>query len=275
MSFALRTALWQVLCLVGIAAGAGVVLRYANRKTSQSLMRTMGRKGIFVTAWLGTPVHELAHAAMCVVFGHRVTELKLFHPDERTGTLGYCNHAFNKKNPYHVIGNFFIGIAPVISGLTVVYLLMTLLSPNGHWVSQTLTQTSDALAGKPSLVGQLRVVAHATWGLLRVLVDPSSAGSGWYWLSLYAALCVAMHMAPSSADIRGAWVGAAVTGGAFVVLVVLLWLVGVDMAMFARHTSALIAVVLSLLMLVTVLAVGYALVATALLELYQLVSGTR
>ena len=132
MSFALRTALWQFFCLVGIAAGTGVILRYANRSTSVSLMRTMGRKGVFVTAWLGTPVHELAHAAMCVVFGHRVTELKLFSPDEQTGTLGYCKHSYNKKNPYHVIGNFFIGIAPVISGLAAVYLLMTLLSPNGH-----------------------------------------------------------------------------------------------------------------------------------------------
>ena len=88
---------------------------------------TFGWKSQLLTGWLGTPIHELSHAVMCLLFLHRIKDVALFRPNEKTGTLGYVHHEFNPRNLYHQIGNFFIGIAPVIGGCLVLYLIMPLL----------------------------------------------------------------------------------------------------------------------------------------------------
>ena len=62
-------------------------------------------------------------------FGHKVTEIKLFQINSADGTLGYVNHSYNPKNIYHKIGNFFIGVAPIIVISAVLYLLAWWLLP--------------------------------------------------------------------------------------------------------------------------------------------------
>ena len=70
----------QMLGLMGAVLLVGVLLELT---TSRFLANTGrgGRTFFIVTGFLGTPVHELSHAAMCRLFGHRIKRIRLFAPD--------------------------------------------------------------------------------------------------------------------------------------------------------------------------------------------------
>lgn len=87
-----------------------------------------GRGIIYATSIIGTPVHEMGHAIMCLIFGHKIIKMRLWSPS-RDGTLGYVEHAYNKKNPYMVLGNLFIGTGPIFSGLLFTFLIMFICFP--------------------------------------------------------------------------------------------------------------------------------------------------
>src|SRR3989304_2061427 len=110
----------------------GLLIHFFSQLTFKSLERAFGRVGIYFVAWLGTPIHELGHALFCVIFGHRIVKIELFKPDPVTGTLGYVDHKWNRHNPWQVLGNFFIGIGPVILGCAVLFTTFYFLIPNSY-----------------------------------------------------------------------------------------------------------------------------------------------
>lgn len=84
--------------------------------------QVLGRKVyLWGFGWLGTIIHELGHAVMCVLFGHKINKMVLFDPNPNSVSLGSVEHTYNPKNVYHIIGNFFIGIGPIILGILVIY----------------------------------------------------------------------------------------------------------------------------------------------------------
>lgn len=84
--------------------------------------RIMGQKAYLYTfGWLGTAVHELGHAFFALLFLHKITDIQLFSPKGHGGSLGYVAHSYNKKNIYHRIGNFFIGLGPILFGSLVLF----------------------------------------------------------------------------------------------------------------------------------------------------------
>ena len=99
----------QMLGLMGAVLLVGVLLELT---TSRFLANTGrgGRTFFIVTGFLGTPVHELSHAAMCLLFGHRIKRIRLFAPDAKSGTMGYVEHSYNPRSVYQQIGNFSIGL---------------------------------------------------------------------------------------------------------------------------------------------------------------------
>jgi hypothetical protein len=128
--------LWKAtlasLIQIGIFFVPGLVLTLIVNYASSSLQRRaliiIGRGwylGLF--GWLGTIIHELGHALFCLIFRHKITAMKLFDPDPETGTLGYVQHTYDSSNIYQLVGNFFIGIGPIILGTALIYLLLYLL----------------------------------------------------------------------------------------------------------------------------------------------------
>lgn len=77
--------------------------------------------------WLGCSVHEMSHAFFALIFGHKISEVELFKPNSNGESLGHVSHSYNKKSIYQKIGNFFIGISPLLFGGIVLFLITWLL----------------------------------------------------------------------------------------------------------------------------------------------------
>lgn len=190
--------------LVGPAAAASVVLHVIERRMTRGLMRLAGRRAVLVTGWLGVPVHELSHAAMCVVFRHRIDRIVLFHPDPKSGTLGYVAHAWDQRSPWQVIGAFFVGVAPLIGGAAVILVLLELLLPGALRIpAAPAADWSDAEAW---IATATEIGRSAEW-TARSMFSTERLAHWRLWAFLYAALCVGSHISPSPQDLRGGLLG--------------------------------------------------------------------
>ncbi len=85
----------QILFTIGIIYLFGWLISLCNKFFYKNL-GSFGTVACYITGFIGTPVHECSHALMCLLFGHKINEIKLFQISN-DGTLGYVNHSFNKK----------------------------------------------------------------------------------------------------------------------------------------------------------------------------------
>ncbi len=100
-----------------------ILLNFSATLSARLSVRFLGRNlFLYGFGWLGCTVHELSHAFFAVIFGHKITEIELFKPNNNGESLGHVTHSFNKKSIYQKIGNFFIGISPLIAGGIVLFL---------------------------------------------------------------------------------------------------------------------------------------------------------
>jgi len=180
---------------------AGKVERYSYRLFGQkTYLRLFGG--------LGTAAHELGHAFFCVIFRHRITEMKLFSPDPAKGTLGYVNHAYNPKSRYQQIGNFFIGIGPVITGSLVIYILAAILigvSPPSEYLPEGFVTQQDA--GLLSVLGSaLQMSWYTAIGAFKDIFI-GGFSTFWFYLFLYLVFAIGSSVTLSGADLKGAQKG--------------------------------------------------------------------
>ncbi|MBE7021421.1 MAG: hypothetical protein E7411_08335 [Ruminococcaceae bacterium] len=164
-------------------------------------IRLMG-SGYKLTVWsaiIGTPVHELGHAGMCLLFGHKITKMVLWQPRSTDGTLGYVKHSYNPKNIYQLAGNLFIGIGPIFSGLLVLCLALFVAFPETwDFYVKTLSEISKA---------PLSIDGTIEFGK-EILERIFNGLSGNLWtlfgqiLALVLMASVSLHISLSPADIK-------------------------------------------------------------------------
>ena len=210
MEYALTSFLTQAAFTVGVIILFGFLIAICN-KTFYKNLGIFGKTACYITGFIGTPIHELSHALMCLVFGHRITEIKLFQISSEDGTLGYVNHSYNRKNIYHVIGNFFIGVAPITVISLVLFFLSKWLVPDMATAMFAHTQSITMEAGLGSAFKSIFAAIGEFF---------SFAGHGEWWLFLLIGAFLTLHMTLSGADIKGAW-------GGLILLLVLLFIVNV------------------------------------------------
>lgn len=254
-------ALWYTLGAV-VICGLGVSL-------CRSLFLRMmgggfGRGVVIATSILGTPIHELGHALMCLLFGHRITEMSLWQPRSRDGNLGFVTHAYKKRNPYHVLGNLFIAVGPIFSGLAVITLALRVGFP-AVFTAYTRNAADLATAGEggfPLVSEGLRMLPALVEALTAETPDVPLWGM---IVALVVILAVSQHISLSPADVRGGVTALPLYGILILILTVVCGLLGqpamdsvtAALRLFSGYMTALFTVVLvaSLLQLILALPV--------------------
>ncbi len=263
----------QLVGVLGVFLVFGAALHLLERWTTRLFTRTWGWRGVLVTAWLGTPVHELGHALACVVFRHEITELELFRPDPASGTLGHVSHRWNTSSLYQNIGNLFIGIAPLLAGSLALYVLLRLLVPNGVDVLAEVTSRAWQLGRGAPVLSQLAAAGEAGLGALTRLLTPANLRAWQFWVFLYAALCIASHIAPSPSDLRSVGKGLAVLVALLLIANATAAVLGADLTSHVLGTTRYLGWLVALFMLAVVLSTLNFVATYIVLSLFRLVSG--
>lgn len=205
---------FQLISTVGVIALFGLLIALLRRGFC-ALAPKNGPRILLITGIVGTPIHELSHALMCLIFGHKITEIKLYAPNSQDGTLGHVSHSYNRKNIYHQIGNFFIGTAPVILGGAVILLLMALLAPHSF---DAVMGEVEALAGIDMTTFPIAEYFEYIGNSILAVFSAETFSSWQGWVFVILAIMIASHMEMSGADIKNSSLG-------FVFLAILLLLV--------------------------------------------------
>jgi hypothetical protein len=179
------------------------LMNYISLLNEDLSVKVMGRNiYLYLFGWLGTSVHELGHALFAVIFGHKIKEIKLFKPDPKSGTLGYVNHSYNEKNLYHLTGNFFIGIGPLLMCTLLLYLLSLLLFRINFFAISNIHFSTDTLKS----FSLLKHEGSNIWNVLTVFFKEVFHGknSSWWKIAIliYCLYCIGSSITLSPSDIK-------------------------------------------------------------------------
>ena len=167
----------------------------------------------YIFRWLGTIIHETGHALFAILFGHRITEFVLFSHKTK-GTPAHVTHTYNHKNIYQNIGNFFIGIGPLILGSLMLFLITWILYGINVFQNIHVPDIRLTAAGWPKL-SSIESIGLSTWHNLLKYGNIIIAGPEWIWwkttLLIYFLYSVSSSITLSVADVKGAAKGLAFT----------------------------------------------------------------
>lgn len=188
------------LCFVQMmlyTLGVTVVCGLAVELCYQLCFWLMGRRATrtfwLVSGFLGTPIHELGHALMCLLFAHRIERVRLWPTYEGNAMV---EHSYNRRNPYASFGNVWIALGPIFTGLGVILLVLSLAYP--ETLSRMGQSLSLAMQGSESFsfLSEVRAWIHGLW-------NEQTRAIGWRILAVGMMLSTALHVRLSLADVKG------------------------------------------------------------------------
>jgi hypothetical protein len=232
----------------------GLMIQFVSQLTFKSLGNAFGPGGTYVVAWLGTPVHEIGHALFCLIFLHKIKDIQFFKPDENTGTLGYVYHTWNPKNPWMVMGNFFIGIGPMVLGSAVLFTLFYFLLPDSAGIWSSIGDNIKSLGNGASITDYLAAFKDSAFIILGHIFNWSNLGLWQFWVFLYLAVCVASNIRLSWADIKGSFSAIGCVILPFMIASLILMLAGRGGDTFTPYITPVLGVIYSFLVLALILA---------------------
>ena len=207
-----------VVIVVAVSGAALILANVIERVTFRTVVSVLGyRCSIYTTGWIGTPVHELSHIVVLWVFRIRVIGCSLFSPGLENETLGHVYSLLDPKNPFHRLGWSLSSIAPLVVGISLIFVLGSFLVPG---LSPTFAQvgSTPSYVAAPDTLDYLRIMLSATLGTIGSLLDYANLGRWQFWLFVYVSISIACHFAPSRQDLRG--IGPGILVGAILILMV-------------------------------------------------------
>lgn len=205
----------QTVFTIGIIFLFGFAIAQCNKQFYANFGR-YSRAVCYATGIIGVPIHECSHALFCLIFGHKIIEIEFFDTNSGDGTLGHVTHSYNERNIYQRVGNFFIGVAPIVVISAVLYLLAWLLLPNfvasigsGFVINDFISDFGSVFSSFGAVLSAFFVCA-TTWQ---------------WWVFVLIGMFLALHMTLSGADIRSALSGLLVLLAVFFIVDLILGLV--------------------------------------------------
>jgi len=231
----------------------GLLIHFISQLTFKSLERSFGSRGVYFVAWLGTPIHEMGHALFCIIFLHRIVDIKFFKPDPLTGTLGYVSHTWNKTNPWAVLGNFFIGIGPVLLGCAVLFATFYFLIPDSSRVWDSIIFKVNEMGESNSIGSNWAAFQGSSLALVKLIFTIPNL-TGWqFWVFVYLSICVASNIRLSPSDIKGSLSGMGCIILIFLLINFLGLITGFGSEKFFPFTASSLGVVYSLFILALIM----------------------
>jgi hypothetical protein len=199
----------QLFILLGPVLILALIMYYVSKFVQFKISDVLGpRVYIYGFKILGTPVHEIGHALFAILFGHRIIEIELFKPDPVSGSIGYVYHSWDKDNIYQSIGNFFIGIGPVVLGSIVIFLSTHfLLGPAVLEPINAIEVNSDTFSSLGNFWAFLQQTYPITRTLLSSLFTLENLANWKFYIFLYIAISIGTSITLSPSDIHGAALG--------------------------------------------------------------------
>ncbi len=231
----------------------GLLIHFISQLTFKSLARSFGSKGTYLVAWLGTPIHELGHALFCMIFMHKIVEIEFFKPDPITGTLGYVYHKWNRSNPWQVLGNFFIGIGPIMLGCVALFAMFYFLIPKSSQVWDLIIIRVNEMGSNCSISSYFTLLRSSSFVMAKLIFTIPNLTSWSFWLFCYLSICVASNIRLSLADIKGSLSGFGCIVLPFLLMNFLGLITGLGSAKYFPFTASSLGVVYSLFVLALIM----------------------
>jgi hypothetical protein len=201
---ATQASLIQILIFLVPGLILTLIMNYVSTFVQQRALLAMGKGwylGLF--GWPGTIVHEIGHAIFCLIFRHKITTLKLFDPDPETGTLGYIEHTYNPASVYQLVGNFFIGIGPILLGTSVIYLLLYfLLGLNPFDFVENISMASPHIYSWDAATQVFQIIWTAFTSLLSGVFSWHNLATWQLYVFIYLTFAIGSSIMLSPSDIK-------------------------------------------------------------------------
>lgn len=216
VSYGFNAAHFQLVWLLLPFALAAAVLSLLAELINRILIRGFGFNAYRMFASIGTPLHEISHAFLAVIFFHKIEKIVFFDTNPASGRLGYVIHSYNPTSLYQTAGNFFIGISPILAGVAVLTGFLWVSGDNADFlvVHSNLLSVTSFGSGIHFFEGILL--------LLRQTIAPmfvmSNLQNPFFWGYLFLLVGAGAHLSPSWSDIQGSLIGLVVFYGLIVIV---------------------------------------------------------
>lgn len=192
----------ETIYLTGMIILIGLILGILRNNSLKNFQRSFGPNAIMITGFIGVPIHELSHAIFALLFRHSITDIKLLQKPDGNGTLGYVKHSYNPKSIYQQIGNFFIGIGPILGGLISLIVLMKVLLPYSY--AEFIKISNSNLSISNLNIDIIKGILNSYYNLIKTIFTYSNLRNPSFFLFLFLSICISSHISLSKADINGA-----------------------------------------------------------------------
>lgn len=200
-----------IIQLFGILILIGYIIGFFNKQIFTMLQRSFGRSSIYLTAIIGTPIHELGHLFMSIIFMHKINSVELLKFDKNSTELGRVVHSYNKKNIYQRVGNFFIGIGPIIFGISVMVFLLKYMVPDSY--------THFLYMIKYFHIKDINSYKYITIFLTKFF-NNNNLDNIYFWIYIYIVISISSHITLSKADMKNTFDGFLVIN-IFIILIII------------------------------------------------------
>lgn len=191
----------ETLYIAGMIILVGLLLGVLRNSSIRNFQRSFGSKVLMITGIIGVPIHELSHAVFALLFGHKITKIKLLQKPNENGVMGYVQHSYNQGSIYQQIGNFFIGIAPIFGGVFSIIALMRFIIPQAY--NKFIYILVESLDITVLNRGTMEGIINSYRELIKVIFSLKNFENPYFYVFLFISICISSHISLSYADIKG------------------------------------------------------------------------
>jgi hypothetical protein len=221
-----------------------------KKSCNRNIRKSIGYFGTLFFGIIGVPIHEMSHLFMCIIFKHTVTEVSLFRPTKGRydNILGFVKHKYNKNSIYQTAGCFFIGIAPMIIGSSIIVFIINLIFPT---IIENLVSFNnfDSL----QLSNLTSTIFFNTKLIFTTIFHLSNITNIYFWISIYIIVSITLHMTISKADFDNALSGFALLEIIIFIIALLSNILGLKTAGMLNNVEHISSILLSVLFIASIM----------------------